>query len=157
MLMPVEAIRGEDDEDTKLLNEMASDARNYIASFTWCLPITAMYLADGVGGIIAIFLVEFAGKIGGTDDRLWVVVGDLPSAYMVVEPDDCVQEALERYCLLMEDWVSAVRGNGDFENVYPVAAENTEEHADMLQGRLDSLRKDIIPEFSADIVSPSSH
>jgi hypothetical protein len=156
MLMPVEAIKGEDEEDTKFLIEMASDARNYITSFSWCLPITAMYLADGIGGIIAIFLAEFAGKIGGTDDRLWVVVGDLPPAYMVVEPDDCAQEALERYCLLMDDWVAAVRGNGDFENVYPVRAARTEEHADMLQSRLGFIRKEIIPEFSTEIVNPSS-
>ena len=155
MLMPVEAIKGEDETDTELLNKMAVQARNYITSFKWCLPITAMYLADGIGGIIAIFLVEFDGKIDGTDDRLWVVVGDLPPAYMVVESDDCAREALERYCLLMDDWVNAVRGNGDFGSAYPVSAPRTEEYADMLQSRLDTLRESIIPEFSTEIVNPS--
>lgn len=152
MLMPVDAIKGEDEEDTKLLAEMAVHARNYVTSFEWCLPITAMYLADGIGGIVAIFLVEFKGKIDGTDDRLWVVVGDLPPAYMVVELDDCAQEALERYCLLMDDWIAAVRDKGDFGNVYPVSAPRTEEYAEALQSRLKFLREEIIPEASTDIV-----
>ncbi len=155
-MMPVDAIKGEDEKDTGLLDEMATHARNFITSFKWCLPITAMYLADGIGGVVAVFLVEFDGKIGGTDDRLWVVVGDLPSAYMIVEPDDCAREALETYCLLMDDWVAAVRGDGDLENVYPVEAARTQEHADMLQSRLAFIRKEIIPEFSTDIVNSSN-
>lgn len=153
MLMPVDAIKGEDEEDTKLLNEMAVAAKNYITSFEWCLPITAMYLADGIGGIIAIFLVEFAGKIDGTDDKLWVVVGDLPPAYMVVDSDDCAKEALEAYCRLMDDWITAVRAKGSFEDVYPVSAPRTGEYADMLQTRLDFLRKEIIPKASTTIVN----
>jgi hypothetical protein len=152
MLMPVDAIKGEDETDTKLLNEMAVRARNYITSFKWCLPITAMYLADGIGGIIALFLVEFDGKIGGTDDRLWVVVGDLPSAYFVVQPEDCAKEALEAYCSLMDDWVDAVRGKGNLNDVYPVEATPTEEHAAMLQSRLSTLRETVVPEASTEIV-----
>ncbi len=33
--------------------------RNYISSFEWSLPITVMYFAYGIGGILALFLVEF--------------------------------------------------------------------------------------------------
>ncbi len=155
MLMPVDRIKGEDEEDTRLLAEMAVHARNYVTSFDWCLPITAMYLADGIGWVVAIFLVEFEGKIDGTDDRLWVVVGDLPPAYMVVEPDDCAQEALERYCLLMDEWVAAIRQKGDFDGVYPVSAPRTEEYAEALHSRLNSLRNEIIPNFSTEIVNAS--
>src|SRR5260370_27952817 len=107
MLVPVGQIVGGDEEDTKLLRKMAAEAREYIISFKWCLPIKSMRFADGVGGVIAIFLVEFEGKVGGTDNRLWIVVGDLPSAYMVVEPDDCAKETLEGYCELMNDWIDA--------------------------------------------------
>jgi hypothetical protein len=155
MLTPIAEIKGEDEEDTRLLKEMATDARNYVTSFHWCLPIRAMYLADGIGGIVALFLFEFDGKIGGTDDKLWVVVGDLPSAYMIVEPDDCAQEALERYCLLMDDWIAAVRNGDDFEKVYPVSAPRTAEYADMLQSRLDILREDAIPGAPTDPVNVS--
>jgi hypothetical protein len=43
-----------------------------------------------------------------------VIVGDLPPASMIVEPNDSAQEALERYCLLMDGWVTAMRTSGNF-------------------------------------------
>ena len=57
MLTPVDDIEGDEERDTKLLRQMAVEAREYICAFHWCLPIKAMYFADGVGGVIAIFLV----------------------------------------------------------------------------------------------------
>lgn len=152
MLTPVNNIVGDDEEDTRLLNEYAQKARNYITSFRWCLPIKAMYLAYGIGGILALFLIEFEGKIDNTDDRLWVVVGDLPSVYMVVESGDTVRNILEAYCGLMDDWISAVRTNGNFEKVYPVRAARTEEHADMLSNRLKLIRENILPDASDDLI-----
>ena len=152
MLIPVKEMQGEDEEDTRLLKEMAERARNYITSFPWCLPISAVYFAYGIGKIVALFLFEFDGKIGGTDDKLWVVVGDLPSVYMVVEPNQSARGVLESYCWLMDDWVSAVR-DGDFEGVYPVTAARTEEHADMLERRLAMLRQDISPEAPSELIN----
>lgn len=152
MLMPIEKIEGEDEEDTQLLKEMAERAYGYITSFPWCLPVTAGYLAGGVGGIVALFLFEFGGKVGGTDDKLWVVTGDLPSAYMVVNPYDNARDALESYCLLMDDWVKAVRSGGSFEDVFPVSAARTEEHAAMLESRLEYLREEIMPDVPTDVL-----
>ncbi len=152
MLTPVDIMQGEDEKDTQLLREMSIRARDYVTSFHWCPPITGMYLGDGVGYIVAIFLFEFDRKIDGTDDKLWVVVGDLPSAYMVVGPNDFPQEALERYCLLMEDWIAVVRGNGDFDRVYPVDAPRTKKNADLLESRLAFLRREIIPRMSTQLV-----
>lgn len=150
MLTPVDEIVGYDKKDDRLLKKYAQEARDYITSFKWCLPIKAMYLAYGIGGILALFLIEFEGKIGGTDDRLWVVVGDLPSVYMIVQSDDTVRNVLEGYCELMDDWIAAIRNNGSFENVYPVRAARTEEHADMLTSRLKFIRENILPDASDD-------
>lgn len=138
-------ITGGDHRDTELLKGMAREARDYITSFRWCPQIEAMYLAHGVGGIIALFLAQFSQNIAGTDERLWIVVGDLPSAYMVVEPDDSPPDALERYCGLMEDWIAAVRDKRDLGGVYPVAAKPTAENADLLESRLGFLLAEIIP------------
>src|ERR1700722_3169081 len=125
--------------------DMARYAREYITSFTWCPPITSMYLAHGVGGVVAVFFVEFPRKIKGTDDKLWTVVGDLPSAYLVVEPDDSPSDALERYCGLMEDWIAAVRGGTHLNDVYPVTAEPTRKNADLLERRVAFLLAELIP------------
>ena len=137
-------IVGDDDTDTALLLQMAASARDFITSFDWCPSINAIHLASGVGGLAAVFLFEFSRKIRQTDDRLWVVVGDLPTAYLVVEPEDSPAQALERYCDLMEQWIASVR-DGQLSEVFPVSAEPTLENADALEKRIAFLLAEIIP------------
>ena len=141
-------IVGEDEEDTALLRKMATDACDYLSSFAWCPRIKEMYLAYGVGRVVAIFFVEFSEKIRGTDDKLWIVVGDLPNAYLVVEPSDNPADALTRYCELMEDWISAVQTTGDLLNVFPVTAAPTRENAENLRSRIEFLKKELISKMS---------
>lgn len=141
-------IVGDDNDDTAFLRQMAIFAQDYIRSFAWCPPISATYLASGVGRIVAVFLFEFSRKIRETDDRLWVVVGDLPSAYLVVEAQDSPAEALERYCVLMEDWIAAVRDSDNLRDVFPVSAEPTLENAESLEKRIAFLLAEIIPRMS---------
>ncbi len=141
-------IVGDDPEDTELLRSMAKTAQDYIGSFSWCPPISGMYLTYGVGGVVAVFQVEFARKIQGTDDKLWIVVGDLPSAYLVVEPGDDPGLALERYCELMDQWIAAVRSSSDFRDVFPVTTEPTLKNAESLNRRIDVLRTEIIPRIA---------
>ena len=145
----IDQLVGEDDEDTELLRTMAREARSYISDFAWCPPIRRGLLAWGVGGVAALFLFEFAAKIAGTDDELWVVTGDLPSAYIVVEPDDSPKEAMERYCEVMDQWIQAALGAEDLANVFPVAAEPSIQNAGLLRSRTDFLRREIIPNIDA--------
>lgn len=138
-------ITGDDPDDTKLLREMAAEARAYIEDFEWSPPIESLHLGLGVGGVIAAFLVQFEEEIDGTDDdALWVVVGDLPSAYVVVEPDDDGVAALERYCEVMEDWAFNVLKGNSLDDSFPVEAEATDEHAEMLNSRIAFIRTEIL-------------
>jgi len=142
-------IHGDDDEDTRLLRGMAEEGREYLASHEWCPPIRGLYLAHGVGGVVALFLVEFSRKISGSpDDTLWLVVGDLPTAYFVTENVTTVRDALDCYCSIMDDWVAAVLDGRDLEEVYPVDADPTEANARQLESRLQFLRHEIIGELS---------
>lgn len=150
MLVPVEQIQGDDEEDTRLLRAMADEAIEFLSSKHWCPRIERMYFADGYGGIFALFVARLAEKILETDDWLWVAVGDVPTVYIVLEPDDNARWAAERYCSVLNDWISAVLGLGNFDDVYPVNAPRTEEMALNLKHRLDSLRDDIIPYLSDD-------
>ncbi len=145
-VVPVEEMTGGDKEDITLLKQMLEEATNYVTSYKWCPEIKERYFGFGVGGIVAAFLFRFSEKIEG-DEFLWVVVGDLPPAYFVVDCAPNPKEALEAYCELMEDWVNAVKNGTSLDDVYPVAVEPTAEHARMLSSRIDSLRKDIIPEY----------
>ena len=138
-------ITGDDPEDTELLREMAAEARAYIEDFEWSPPIERLYLGMGVGGIVAAFLVQFEEEIDGTeDDALWVVVGDLPSAYVIVEPEDDGAAALGRYCEVMEDWAFNVLKGDSLDDSFPVEAEATREHAEMLNSRIAFIRSEIL-------------
>jgi len=146
----VREIMGDSAEDTRLLRAMAKEAEAYIASFPWCPKIITQYLGYGIGGIVGIFYFEFATKISGTDDKLWVVVGDLPSAYLVAEPDDSPGRALQRYIDLMQDWTTAVLESDDLQAQFPVTAEPTEENAELLSKRLKFLRAEVLPNIAGD-------
>ena len=140
-------ISGADPEDTQFLQALAEQASNYVRSFRWCPPIEQLLLAFGVGGVLGLFLVRFERPIGGADDReLWIVVGDLPSAYFVTDDAESPAEALETYCELMEDWADQVLSGAGVSGSFPVAAEPTTEHAEMLKSRLEFIREKLIPE-----------
>lgn len=145
VLVPEQMIAGEDQDETVRLQRMLADAKAFIASHPWCPPRYSFFLAFGIGDVIAIFQVRFSQKAGGTDDRLWVVVGDLPSAYLVVEANDNARKVLSRYCDMMEGWVRAVETSSGLDTVFPVPVDPTQEHADMLSSRIRFLRSRVMP------------
>lgn len=142
---PEGMIEGESSEDTALLEEMAQEVRFYLGSFQWCPTISRVLLAYGIGGVVAVFWVEFAQPIAGTDTALWVVTGDLPPAYMVVDEIGTPRVALEKYCSLMAEWIDAVRADGPTSDVFPVQAVASEENAVRLASRIRFLRENVIP------------
>lgn len=135
------------DEDTRLAVR-EEEARTYVESFTWSGPIREVLLAFGMSGILSLFLVRFEEPIrweGEEDAELWVIVGDLPPAYFTTDDSPNPAEALETYCVFMEDWADRILSGDDLEGAYPVAAAPTEEHAGMLKSRLEFIRQEIIP------------
>lgn len=145
-LTPVQEVKSKGDpEEAAEVEALHQEASTYLRSFHWCPEVRRTYLGDAVPGIFGLFLFELSAAIRGTeDDCLWVVVGDLPSAYFVVDEAPNPAAALSVYCDLMEDWIRAVRENTSLEAVYPVAAEPTEQHAGMLASRITFLRERII-------------
>ena len=145
-LRPVALIDGDDEEETRLLREAAREAEQYLRSFRWCLSVRDARFGDGIGGIVGVFLFR-ADVANVGDEWLWVVAGDLPSAYLVVDELPTAVEALDRYCGLMMEWVAAVREGRALDDVYPVRAEPTAEMARTLESRVAVLRDVVIPEL----------
>jgi hypothetical protein len=142
-------------EETALLLPMAERALGYIRGFHWAPPVQDLYLAFGIGKIIALFLVRFERAIeGNVEDELWVVVGDMPSAYFVTEAAPDPAEALIVYCELMEDWAERILEGRDLEGSYPVHVEPTVEHARMLKSRTGTIRRDFVPMARAGEIIP---
>lgn len=145
-VVPVAEMKGEDEEDQALLTGMHEEATSFLRDFKWCRDIKEVYYGLGIGGVVAVFLFRIEAP-PEVDEWLWVVVGDLPTAYLVTDEAPTPVAALQVYSRLMRDWVDAVRRGGPMDEVYPVAAPATDENADMLARRLDYLKSDIIPMF----------
>lgn len=143
-LVPVAQMRGEDAKESSELREMYERARAYLSVHDWCQSIEEAFLGFGVGGVVAIFL--FRVKLNtGIEELLWVVEGDLPSAYLVTDQASTADAALRVYADLMEGWTDAVRKGTGLDDVFPVDAPADEEHAALLDSRIKLLRSDIIP------------
>ncbi len=140
-----ESIKGDSEEDTLALKDMVNSAKLYVESFDWAPPIKGVYMAFGIGGVVAVFLVEFSFPLKSGDVFIWVVNGDLPGAYMVVDDIKNPRTAMGVYCELMEDWANTVLSRSSLLDVFPVRAEPSEENAKSLLTRVAFLRKTIIP------------
>jgi hypothetical protein len=147
-LVPTAKMVGEDHEETEQLRAILHEAKGYLLGQKWCRSIRKEYFGLGVGEVVGVFLFEIDGE-PGTRDALWVVAGDLPSAYLVTDAAPTATAALAIYCSLMDDWVEAVREKGDLSELFPIPVEPTEENAAELEGRLNFLRSEIIPAFES--------
>lgn len=141
----LESIEGEDAKDTKLLKEMAMEAQNFISSHEWCDHVDSLHLAYGVGGVVAVFLVRITPNADDVDKCLWVIVGDFPPAYIVVDDNPTAADALDAYCSEMETWVEAAIEGSSVDQSIPVNAPPTPEYAEQLGGRLKFIRSEILP------------
>ena len=145
-LAPIDQTLGDDLEDTALLRTLAVESREFIESFDWCGKVERGWFGFGVGGIVGVFLFEIQPTMPHIDRVLWVIVGDLPPAYLVVDQSPTPYAALTTYVGLMQDWIDAVRAGNALDECIPVNAPPTPEYADLLQSRLDFLNANILSE-----------
>jgi hypothetical protein len=144
-VIPILEMAGEDDEETRRLREMEQRARDFIGDFEWCEEIRDFYYGAGVGDLFAIFLAHIRPAQPSVDEYLWIVVGDLPPAYLVT--DDCAnpKEALEGYIWEMRKWVALAREGRNSDDVIPLNVPVTPVWAESLESRLDTLEQKVIP------------
>lgn len=108
-LIPSEKIQGEDATDTILLKRMAEDAKRYITSFAWCHDVLDSYFSAGVGGIFAIFFFHIRSNRPEVDPWIWIIVGDIPPAYLPVSDASSARMAFQTYLDGMSRWVEFAR------------------------------------------------
>jgi len=154
-VVPVSQMAGEDDDDTERLRKMETDAREFISHFDWCEGIRDLYFGGGIGDVFAVFLVRIAPAQTSVDEYLWIVVGDIPSAYLVVDDSPIPQRAIEGYVWEMRKWVALAKEGRTSGDVIPVNAPATPEWAEKLESRLNALEQKIIPTWLASPKHPS--
>jgi hypothetical protein len=149
-VIPIFAMKGEDDEDDAELHEMFDRAESYIQSFSWCTAVTASFFGVGVGKIMAIFLFRIIPSRPDVDSCIWIIDGDIPSAYLALEDCNTSLEAFDTYIAGMERWVSVARESGSVAgrpDLPPVNVPATPEWAEELASRLDVLKREFRPLF----------
>ena len=143
-VVPVDQMKGEDEDETGELLEMLEEARQFLNSFSWCEEIREEYFGLGIGGIVAVFLFRIQPTRTDVDEWLWVIVGDLPPAYLVTDANPNPPCALAGYVVEMLRWIHAVRRGRSIEKRIPVNTPATTHYADMLDSRLQTLCEDVL-------------
>jgi hypothetical protein len=102
-------------------------------------------------GIVGVFLFQFvlAGKEIG--EWVWVLVGDLPPAYITCEDCPNPATALDGYIGAMEEWVEAAEHGGPTDHLIPVNVVPSKENAQRLKARLNWLDEKILSGLADDL------
>ena len=135
------------------VSEFAQRASAFLLSHSWCRSITSVYLAWAIAGVVGVFQIKLVPARRDIDDTLWVVVGDLPPAYLVCDESPSWREALESYVYEMRKWVSAVRKGEPLADGIPVNVEPTLAWANELDGRLSFISERILSPDAGEIES----
>lgn len=138
---------GDSPEDTALLQAMHKEAQTFILGFDWCKGIVESYFANGVGGVVAVFALKILPQDVTIDEWFWVIVGDIPPAYIVAKDNPTPAAALEAYIEEMTRWIKAVRAGESIRELIPVNTPPTKESASMLERRLLFLEREILPDL----------
>lgn len=126
------------------LQELAGEAHSFLSSQKWCAEIRSQHLAWGIAGVVAVFFFRISPSVSGVDEELWVVVGDIPAAYIVSPKNDGWQNALRGYVYEMRRWVRAARARRSVEKLIPVNVSPTLEYANMLGSRLQFITREFL-------------
>ena len=144
----------EDIEEARLLYE---EAKDFLIFYDWCGEIRETYVGMFYPGILAIYLFRITPLKEGVDDWVWVVVGDIPAAYLTVDECPNPATALDGYIGALEEWVDAAKNGKSVANIIPVNVPATKENADMLEKRLVFLDDRILYEYRDDLRDNPEH
>jgi hypothetical protein len=158
-LVSCDHFAGEDAEDDALVKEMIERGKSYLSSFEWCGEVVECHVGDiAVGGVVVVLLLRIVPTQEDVDEWLWVIVGDLPPAYVVTDDSPNAAAALDRYIGEMERWVAAVKAGEPLDDVIPVETsggaeplEPTPERADDVARRLRFLDEEILRYHAEDL------
>ncbi|SHG36519.1 hypothetical protein [Massilia sp. CF038] len=141
-VVPVIQMQGDEEEDTRLLRALLEDATGFMSGFRWCKAIRSRHFGMGVGGLFAVFLFEIENAADPGDALLWVISGDLPPAYLVLEGGSTdPAQALATYVDLMQAWADAAGQGASVADLIPVNVAPTQDNARALGSRLAYLRE----------------
>lgn len=127
------------------LDTALNEARGFIRFYDWVSSIRAEFLGAEVDGILYAFLFEIVPAQSEVDQWIWVIVGDIPPAYITCEDAKNPYEAVDAYVGAMEEWVNAAQEGKSVANLIPVNVPASSANAAMLGRRLKFIDERILP------------
>lgn len=135
----------ESSEEVEGLTALETNARQFMMNDQRA-RLTDLLLAFGVSPILGLFLARFEPEdVKPEDLERWVVVGDLPPMHFETDDTPTPALALKLYCAIAQDWADTVLAGEDLSECYPIEVAPTSEHAEMLLGRIDFIRRELMP------------
>jgi len=138
-------------ENVAEMNSMHQEAREFLEFYDWCLEIKESYVGILYPEIVAVFLFKIVPSRENVDEWIWVIVGDLPPAYLTIDVCTNPATALDGYIGAMLEWVDAAQKGKSIAELIPVNVPASKENANMLKTRLDFLNEKILSEYQDDL------
>lgn len=130
---------------------LKNEAVRFIEYYDWCSRIVSTYIGIVYPGIIGVFLFNIIANRKDVDEWVWVIVGDLPPAYITCEDCPNPATAIDAYIGAMLDWVSAASVGDSVDKLIPVNVLPTKGNASKLKLRLEFLDEKILSMYSSDL------
>ncbi len=140
-LVRAEQVTGDSIGETMDLRGQSVTARRYLEQFRWCEEVVELYSGFQAAGVLGVFLARIVPRVETVDEWLWVVCGDVPPAYLVLDDAPDAMSALALYIDMMSRWVEAMLNGSQTDDLIPVNAPATLANAMSLRARLEVLRR----------------
>ncbi|WP_282609453.1 hypothetical protein [Pelagibius sp. Alg239-R121] len=137
-------------EDFEFFDDLVNRSREYLEAFRWCDRVVSVRVGIFDPGVLGVFLLEIETSRPDVDELIWVIMGDLPPAYIAEQnPGSCPNAAcaLDGYVRAMMDWVEAVEEGRSVAKLIPVNAPPTKEWAKYLRVRLEFIEQSILTDY----------
>lgn len=145
------AIDNELTADIGEIRKMRQEAQSFLESHPWCEGIRHVYLGFAYPGIVAVFLFHMIPGHQEVDEWVWVIVGDLPPAYITCDNALNPAAALDGYLGAIQKWVDAAKNERSVDRLIPVNVPPSKKYAELLEKRIKFLDEKILSQYSDDL------
>jgi hypothetical protein len=127
---------------------LIAKADEFLDAFEWAKRTGRIWVGKCIPGVLGLFLLELDSPGPHVDKYVWIVVSDLPPAYLSSVYAKSPRSALDGYIGEMEAWIQAVKKGQPTNDLIPVNAPPTLQNAEALASRLAFLEREILPELA---------